>query len=73
MLRSAERLSDLQRQGRFHQLRHDLDGVFSLQVGGGYCLLCEPDHDPIPRLPDGVIDREKVTRVKILKIDNYHD
>ena len=49
MLKSAQSLSDLSRQGRVHKLNHDLKDMFSLSVGGGVRLIFEPDHDPIPR------------------------
>ena len=49
--------------GRFHQLEGDLSGVFSLSVGGPMRMLFEPDHDPVPMLPDGDIDRARFTCV----------
>ena len=59
--------------GRFHQLTGDLIGVFSLSVGGPLRLLFEPDHDPVPMLPDGGINRARVTRIIILGIRDYHE
>jgi len=32
-----------------------------------------PEHDPIPTLPDGGLDWNKVTRIKILGVEDTHE
>ena len=72
MPESATCMTGTFRQGRFHPLHHDEENMFSLSAGGGFRLIYWPDRNPIPRLPDGGIDRRAVTRVRIVKITNYH-
>lgn len=58
--------------GKCHQLRADRAGEFALDLWGPYRLIFVPDHDPIPRLSDGGIDRAQVTRILIKEVDDYH-
>lgn len=58
--------------GRCHSLRADRDGEFAICLWGPYRLVFEPDHDPLPRLPDGGIDRARVTRILIKEVIDYH-
>jgi proteic killer suppression protein len=73
-LDAAACLGDLENlPGRFHELRADRPGQFSLDLWGPTRLVFAPDHDPLPRRQDGGVDRSRVDRVRILEVVNYHD
>ena len=59
--------------GRPHPLTGDRLGQFALSLHGGVRLVFEPDHNPVPMLPDGGIDWARVTRIRIVFIGDYHD
>jgi len=72
-LAAAPTLADMDGvPGRCHQLHADRDGMFAVTLWGGYRLVFEPDHDPVPRIFDGGIDRTKVTGILIKEVVNYH-
>jgi len=58
--------------GNCHQLRADRAGQFAVDLWGSYRLVFEPDHDPLPELPDGGIDRARVTKIVIKEVVDYH-
>jgi proteic killer suppression protein len=31
-----------------------------------------PDHDPVPRLPDGGVDEAAVTKIRFIEVTDYH-
>lgn len=55
-----------------HGLSGDRAGQISVDVRHPYRLLLAPDHDEIPRKPDGGLDWTRVTKVKILGIVDTH-
>lgn len=59
-------------QARCHQLTGDHDEEFSVDLDGPYRLIFEVAEDPIPRLPDGGIDLERVRTIRILDILDTH-
>jgi len=59
--------------GHPHPLTGDRQGQFALSLRGGVRLVFEPDHKPVPMLPDGSIDWTGVTRIRIVFIGDYHD
>jgi proteic killer suppression protein len=59
-------------QTRAHELTGDRAGQISVDVRHPYRLLLMPDHDEIPRKPDGGLDWMRVTKVKILGIVDTH-
>lgn len=73
-LRAAEKLSDLRHlpQARCHELRGDRKGQLSVDLDHPYRLLFEPANDSIPAKPDGGLDWERVTIVRILKMEDTH-
>lgn len=72
-LLGAPTLADMEGvPGNCHQLRADRGGQFAVHLWGSYRLIFEPDHDPVPRLDDGGIDRTKVTQIKIKEVVDYH-
>lgn len=73
MLAAATTLSEMRNlPGRCHQLGADRAGEFALDLWGPSRLIFEPDHDPCPRLADGGIDQDNVTRIRILEVVDYH-
>lgn len=59
-------------QMRAHELTADRAGQISVDVRHPYRMLLAPDQDEIPRKPDGGLDWSRVTRVKILGIEDTH-
>ena len=71
-IRRAEDLEHLgQTPGRCHELTRDRAGAFAFDLPNGRRLVFEPT-PPIPRTPDGGIDRRRVAGVTLLEIANYH-
>jgi proteic killer suppression protein len=72
-LSAVPALSDLEgAPGRCHQLGANRREEFAMHLWGPYRLIFVPDHDPIPRLEDGGIDRSLITRVVITEVVDYH-
>lgn len=59
-------------QARCHQLTADRSEQFSLDLEGPYRLLVEVGDDPVPRLPDGGIDRTQVHRLYVIDVSDTH-
>lgn len=73
-LRDANVLEDMRNlPGRCHELLQDRAGQLSLDLDHPYRLIFEPADEPIPTKPDGGIDWNKVTAVRILGVDNTHE
>lgn len=73
-LKLAENLlefSELPATG-FHQLRHNRKDHFAVKLTGNYRLIFRPLENPIPRLPDGGIDLEKIAGTLIVEVVDYH-
>ena len=58
--------------GKCHPLTADRRGEFAVHLWSSYRLVFEPDHDPLPRLPDGSLDRSLVTHIRIKEVVDYH-
>ena len=56
---------------RCHQLSGDRDEEYAVDLEHPYRLLFSIK-EPIPRLPDGGVDMEKVTCIVIIGIKDYH-
>lgn len=71
---AAANLAELCRlpQARCHQLTADRSEQFSLDLDGPYRLLVEAGDDPVPRLPDGGIDRSQVRRLYVVDVTDTH-
>lgn len=59
--------------GRPHPLKGNRQGEFAVDLQGAKRLVFDPADDPIPRHEDGSIAWEKVTKVRITFIGDYHD
>ena len=57
---------------RCHQLEGERRGKFAVDLVHPHRLVFEPDHDPIPRRPDGGIDLAAITAITIIEIVDYH-
>lgn len=58
--------------GNCHALTGDRAGQFAMSTMGPFRLIFRPDHDGLPTLPAGGLDKAAVTRVMILEVANYH-
>jgi proteic killer suppression protein len=58
--------------GNCHALTADRAGEFAVSLWGPYRLIFVPNHDPVPTLDDGGIDRSLVTRISITEVADYH-
>jgi proteic killer suppression protein len=59
-------------QARLHPLKGNRKGQFALDVKHPKRLIITPNHDPLPELPDGGTDLERVTKVLVIEIEDYH-
>jgi proteic killer suppression protein len=57
---------------RLHVLKGDRKGQYAVDVKHPFRLIFEPAHDPIPKKDDGGVDLEKITRIRVLEIRDYH-
>lgn len=57
---------------RCHELIRDRRGQISLDLVHPLRLIIVPDHDPVPRHPEGGMDRGKITKVLVLEIADTH-
>ncbi|MCK4659597.1 MAG: killer suppression protein [Phycisphaerae bacterium] len=73
-LRAAEVLSDVSRvpPPRCHELSGDRKGQLSVDLVHPYRLYFAPDHDPLPRKPDGGLEWARVTRIVVLEVFDPH-
>lgn len=73
-LAAAENLETLRKlpQVRAHKLSGDRAGQISLDVKHPYRLLIIPDHEEMPRKEDGGLNWEKITKVKVLGVEDIH-
>jgi plasmid maintenance system killer protein len=73
-LAAAENLETLRKlpQVRAHELVGDRIGQISLDVKHPYRLLVTPDHEETPRKEDGGLDWQKITKVKVLGVEDIH-
>ena len=74
-IRAAENLEDLAKlpQLRVHELKGNRKGQISLDVKHPYRLLIVPDHRETPLKEDGGLDWLKITRIKVLGVEDTHD
>ncbi len=60
-------------QVRCHELKGNRAGTLSVDLDHPYRLIFEPANDPVPGKSDGGLDWTKVTTIRILTIEDYHD
>jgi len=73
-LRAAECLADvfLLPAARCHELKGNRKGQFAVYCRHPFRLVLVPDQDPVPRTADGGIDPAKVTKIRIIAVEDYH-
>lgn len=73
-LKAAETLADMRNLpgARCHELKGDRAGCFAVDLVHPHRLVFFPDHDPRPELPDGGLDWDKVSKIMIKEIVDYH-
>jgi plasmid maintenance system killer protein len=57
---------------RLHELAGSRDGQFAINIGPQLRLILEPWHDPVPKTVDNGIDKKRITKIRILAIEDYH-
>lgn len=55
-----------------HALHGDREGALAAYLVHPFRLVFAPDHEPLPKTPDGGLDWTRVTAVKILRVEDYH-
>lgn len=71
-LSAAPTLETMRHIGRFHGLKGDLEGCFSLDLVHPQRLILKPDHEEKNYLDGKTIILNKVTSVEIISIEDYH-
>jgi len=57
---------------RCHELTGKRKGTLSLDLDGPYRLIIQPLHNPLPERPEGGLDWNGITAIKILGIEDTH-
>ena len=57
---------------RLHALKGGRKGQYAVDAKHPFRLIFEPAHDPIPKRDDGGVDLEKITRIRVLAVEDYH-
>lgn len=57
---------------RAHELSGNRAGQISLDIKHPYRLLIAPDYEVLPRKEDGGLDWKKITKVKVLGVEDTH-
>ncbi len=72
-LRAAPNLGEMRNlPGRCHELTGDRSGQLSIDLEGPYRLFFEPVDDPPPARPDGGLDWEAVTVIRVVEVGDPH-
>jgi proteic killer suppression protein len=73
-LKAANTLDQISRvpPPRCHEHTGNNKGKLTVDLMHPYRLFFRPNHDPVPVLPDGGLDWEKVTSIVILGVDDPH-
>ncbi len=73
-LAAANTLADVGKipPARLHPLKGNRQGQFAVDVKHPFRLIFEPAHDPIPTKEDGGMDLERITRIRVIGIEDYH-
>jgi proteic killer suppression protein len=73
-LKAADTLEDIRRlpSARCHELSQNRKGQLAVDVVHPERLIFKPDHNPVPRKPDGGLDWPHITRIRVIEIIDYH-
>lgn len=73
-LRAALQLETMRMlPGRTHELHGDRAGTFAIDLHKGWRMIFEPAEDPPPCKPDGGLDWSRITEIRILELEDYHE
>lgn len=59
--------------GRTHELHGDRAGTFAIDLHKGWRMIFEPAEFPPPCKPDGGLDWGRITEIRILELEDYHE
>lgn len=73
-LRAAASLAQVPvaKPDRLHELTGTYKGYFAVDLKHPYRLIFEPADVPVPRKEDGGIQKERVSSIRILSVEDYH-
>ena len=73
-LDAADTLADLRFLPglRCHELGGNRKGQLAVDLAHPYRLVFIPEHNPLPKKTDGGLDWEKVKRIQIIEVIDYH-
>ena len=57
---------------RCHSLKGNRMGQYAIDLKHPYRLIFCPDHDPLPKNEEGQLDLTRITRIKIISVEDYH-
>ena len=57
---------------RLHGLKGNRKGQYAVDVKHPFRLIFDLVHDPIPQKDDGGVDLERITRIRVLSVEDYH-
>ena len=57
---------------RCHELKGNLKGLLSLDLAHPYRLLFEVANEPVPLRPEGGLDWQQVTAIRIMRVEDTH-
>lgn len=58
---------------RCHELKANRAGLLSIDLDGGHRLLIQPAASPRPLRPDGGLDWNRVTAIRVMAVEDTHD
>ncbi len=73
-LKAADTLDDISNlpPARCHELSGNRKRQFSVDINRNYRLLFISANDPVPEKDDGGLDKNRITEVEIIEIDDTH-
>lgn len=74
VLRNAPNLAAVptNKPERRHALKGQRAGQQAVDLVHPYRLVFAPAHDPLPQRPDGGLDEERVTAIRVIEVVDYH-
>jgi proteic killer suppression protein len=74
-LQAAENLGVMRSipRARCHELKANRKGQISVDLDHPYRLIFEPDQNPFPTHPEGGLDWNRITRIKVLGVEDTHE
>jgi proteic killer suppression protein len=65
------KVSDLPPEKR-HELKGGRKGAFAVWLKHPFRLVFEPYHNPLPKMPDGGLDLDRISSIMMLSVEDYH-